>query len=490
MSPTPRKTRIVATIGPASRDPSMLRLLLAAGVDVCRVNCSHADADAIRTDVARIRRAAIELDRNVAILLDLQGPKIRTGPGTPVELAAGDTLTVVMDEAVAARQQVGGAVVGTTWPSLSTDVRVGERVLFADGALSGRVTAVHDRGPGQPDEVDIEILDGGRLGSHKGINLPDSDIRAPALTDKDRADVAVGLEAGVDYVALSFVRSGADVAVLRELLEELGHPDTPIVAKIEKPQAVEAIDEILDQAAGIMVARGDLGVETPLEQVPVVQKHLINRANHRNRLVITATQMLDSMERNPRPTRAEVTDVANAIVDGTDAVMLSGETAAGRYPLQAVQVMDRIALAVEQSPFLRLPTLEHLPALESGRGTVTRAACYAVRDRPRHLLVFTWTGQTAILASKSRPPRSIFAFTPDPRVCDALAMAWGVVPVRIPDLDNFDALIVAAERILLERGLIEDGDEVVVLAGDAPIRGGNTLMKVETVDGRSAGSRG
>ncbi|NOY26896.1 MAG: pyruvate kinase, partial [Oligoflexia bacterium] len=196
-------------------------------------------------------------------------------------------------------------------------------------------------------------------------------------------------------------------------------------------------------------------------------------------------QMLDSMERNPRPTRAEVTDVANAIVDGTDAIMLSGETAVGAYPVLAVQTMDRIARAVEQSPFLVLPSLEHLPALDRGRGTVTRAACYAVRDQPRHLLVFTWSGRTALLASKSRPPRSIFAFTPDPRVCDRLAMAWGVVPLRIPEIHDFNSLVVAAEKLLIEQGLVARGEEVVVLAGDAPIRGGNTLMKVETVDGRN-----
>ncbi|MCB9777023.1 MAG: pyruvate kinase [Alphaproteobacteria bacterium] len=483
-----RKTRIVATIGPASRDPEMLRRLLDAGVDVCRVNCSHADAESIRTDVSRIRRAAMGLERSVAILLDLQGPKIRTGPGKPVQLGRGDVLTVVMDDGRVAEQRQGGAVVGTTWLSLSTDVRVGERVLFADGALSGRVAAVRDLPEGEPDQVDIEIIDGGKLGSHKGINLPDSDIRAPALTDKDRRDVAVGVEAGADYVALSFVRSGEDVRTLKAVLADLGHPNVPIIAKIEKPQAVAAIDDILDEVAGIMVARGDLGVETPLEQVPVVQKHLIAAANRRNRLVITATQMLDSMERNPRPTRAEVTDVANAIVDGTDAVMLSGETATGEHPIGAVQVMDRVARSVESSPFLPVPDLDSLPHLDSGRGTVTRAACYAVRDRPRPMIVFTWSGATAILASKSRPPEPIFAFSPDPTVCDRLALVWGVVPMQIAAIHSFDELIVAAERLLLDRGLAERDEEVVVLAGDAPIRGGNTLMKVEVLDGRAGGA--
>ncbi|RME24104.1 MAG: pyruvate kinase [Deltaproteobacteria bacterium] len=482
-----RKTRIVATIGPASREPAVLTELLRAGVDVCRVNCSHATADSIRSDVARIRRASARLGRPVAILLDLQGPKIRTGGGDPVRLRRGDTLTVVMDEDRQATAHEGGAKVGTTWPSLSQDVRVGERVLFADGALFGEVIAVRDMPEGEPDEVDIRILDGGELGPRKGINLPDTDVRAPALTDKDRADLAVGVDAGVDYVAISFVRRARDVVQLRELLESLGAADMPVIAKIEKPQAVAAIDAILQEADGIMVARGDLGVETPLEQVPIVQKSLIAAANRRNRLVITATQMLDSMERNARPTRAEVTDVANAIVDGTDAVMLSGETATGRYPIRAVEVMDRIARAVEPTGFMPVPDLDRQVQGEGGRGTVTRAACYAVRDEPRPLMVFTWSGRTAIMASKSRPPKPIFAFSPDPRVCDRLCLVWGVLPLSIPGLHTFDELIAAAEKHLLERGLMSRGEQVVVVAGDAPIRGGNTLMKVETVDGRSGG---
>ena len=483
-----RKTRIVATIGPVSREPDVLTDLLRAGVDVCRVNCSHADAHAIRTDVSRIRRASIALNRPVAILLDLQGPKIRTGPGVPVELAHGDRLTVVMDERVEAHAVEGGAVVGTTWTALAQDVKPGERVLFADGALSGTVVEVRTEREGQPDEVIIEIGYGGLLGARKGINLPDTRVSAPALTDKDKADVATGIQAGIDYVAISFVRSGADVRQLQALLVELGAPQTPIIAKIEKPQAVAAIDEILDEVAGIMVARGDLGVEIPIEEVPVVQKTLIAAANHRSKLVITATQMLDSMERNPRPTRAEVTDIANAIVDGTDAVMLSGETATGSWPVHAVEVMDRVARSVEQSPFLHLPSLEDLPDLDSGRGTVTRAACYAVRDRARPLLVFTWSGATAILASKSRPRMPVYAFTPDPRVCDRLCLVWGVEPLLIPAMQSFDELIGAAERLLLSLGKVEPGSEVVVLAGDAPIRGGNTLMTVETVDGGSGGA--
>ena len=469
-----RRTRIVATIGPASRDPAMLRALLRAGVDVARLNCSHATAEALRSDVARIRRIASELDRPVGILLDLQGPKIRTGPvSQPLQLVAGDVLTIVMDPDYPA----SGLRVGTTWPTMAEDVSMGDPVLFADGALSGEVVAV------RPDEVDVRIIDGGALGSHKGINMPRTRIRAPSLTDKDIADLEVGLAAGVDYVALSFVRRAADVVDLRARMKASGAGDVPIVAKIEKPEAVAHIDEILAVVDGIMVARGDLGVEIPLSRVPVVQKELIAAANSAGVLVITATQMLDSMERNPRPTRAETTDVANAILDGTDAVMLSGETASGKYPVQAVMMMDDLAREVEASRFHRPPPLEAIPALAGAERTVARAACYAVREIPRPLVVFTWSGTAAVLASKSRPPGPLYALSPSQRVVDRLALAWGVVPLLVPEIQATDDLIAAGERVLLERRLVERGQEIVVLAGNLPFRGATNTMKVEVVDG-------
>ena len=476
-----RKTRIVATIGPASRPPQILEDLLKAGVDVCRINCSHGGAESIRADISRIRRTATLLGRTVAILLDLQGPKIRTGTITPpLELTEGDVLTIVMDE----KFEASGLRIGTTWPTMANDVQAGEQVLFADGTLSGTIFAV--RRDMTPAEIDIRIVDGGTLSSRKGINLPNTAINAPALTPKDVADLAVGAPAGADYIALSFVRNAADVQVLKDALEELGRPGVPIIAKIEKPEAVENIDEILDIADGIMVARGDLGVEIPLEQVPVVQKQLINAANQRGKLVITATQMLDSMERNPRPTRAEATDVANAILDGTDAVMLSGETAAGDWPIRSVEVMDRIARQVEQSPFLVPPDLATLPALSARERTVARAACSAVREHPRPLVVFTWSGQAAILASKSRPRTPIFALTPYATVCDRLRMVWGVTALQVPEITSTDALIAAGEALLMEAGHLKRGDEVVVLAGQSPLRGVSNLMKIEIIDGYSS----
>ncbi len=474
-----RHTRIVATIGPRSRTPEMLRALLEQGVDVARINCSHATHDAIRADVARIRRAAVETGRNVAILLDLQGPKIRTGSiPEPLDLPPGSVLTVVMDPDVVG----SGRRCGTTWPTMANDVKVGETVLFADGALGGKVQAV--RFPeGAPAEVDIRIDAGGKLGSHKGINLPQTHIAAPALTEKDRADLPVGVAAGVDYVALSFVRHAQDCIELRELLTGLGAPDMPVIAKIEKPEAVSGIENILAHVQGIMVARGDLGVEIPYEQVPSAQKTLIQAANRAGALVITATQMLDSMERNPRPTRAEITDVANAILDGTDAVMLSGETSVGRYPLEAVSAMDRIAREVESSPWFERPDIAFLPHANTAEGTVLRAASFAVREGDRALVVFTWSGNTAIKASKGRPKRGVFAITHDQKVADRLSLAWGVNAVKIPTIRGTDDLIAVGERALLDAGWLAPGEEVVLLAGRVPMRGATNMMKIEILDG-------
>ncbi|MEL6341985.1 MAG: pyruvate kinase [Myxococcota bacterium] len=478
---TERRTRIVGTIGPASRDPETLTRLLEVGLDVCRINCSHGTAESIRADFARIRRIATTLSRSVAILLDLQGPKIRVGTiEPPLPLKNGDILTVVMDNQMVS----DGFRVGTTWPSMANDVEVGEAVLFADGTLSGRVHAV--RRDITPAEVDILMEVGGELKSRKGINLPETTIKAPAMTEKDKADLAVGVAAGADYVALSFVRHADDIAVLKAELEKHGKPDLPIIAKIEKPQGVANIDEILAVVDGIMVARGDLGVEIPLQQVPVVQKELITRSNRQGKLVITATQMLDSMERNPRPTRAEAADVANAIVDGTDAVMLSGETAAGNWPVRSVEVMDAIAREVEQSDYFRRPNLDSLPALNNSERTVAWAACYAVREIPRPLVVFTWSGHAAILASKTRPKMGIYALTPHSTVCDQLRLAWGVTALQVPFIDSTDDLIAKGEQILIESGLLERGIEIVVMAGNTPLRGATNILKIEKLDGVSS----
>jgi len=311
-------TKIVATLGPASWDEDVLAELIRAGLDVARINASHSDHAAIRRQVSRVRRVSFQVGMPVAVLLDLQGPKIRLGKvDGALELARGDVLTVVMDPDVIG----SGLRVGTTYPEMAEDVQEGERVLFADGAVIGEVTQV--RRDLDPREVDVRIEFGGSLTSNKGLNLPQTDMSVPSLTDKDKADLAVGIEVGVDYIALSFVRDAPDLIELEQEMDKHGQR-VPAIAKIEKPQAVKNLDRILDHCAGLMVARGDLGVEVPIESVPVHQKRIIDAAVRRGALVITATQMLDSMERNPRPTRAETTDVANAILDGTDAVMLSG----------------------------------------------------------------------------------------------------------------------------------------------------------------------
>jgi len=467
----PRRTKIVATLGPASFDADVLGRMIEAGVDVCRVNCSHSDHASIRRQVALVRAASGRLGKPVALLLDLQGPKVRVGPlHAPVDLASGDLLTVVMSDEVGA-----GLRVGTTYPQMADDVSPGDEVLFDDGALAGIVERV-DR-DAAPAEVLVRMTEGGRLESHKGMNLPGVELSTPSLTEKDLADLAVGLEAGVDYVALSFVRRSQDVVDLRRRLFE-HDTDLPIIAKIEKPQAIAHLDEILRVAEGVMVARGDLGVEVALERVPVLQKEIIDRAYRAGGIIITATQMLDSMIRNPRPTRAEVTDVANAILDGTDAVMLSGETAAGAHPLAAVQAMDRIARDVEQSRFVRPPTREQIPAPRGAAGTLLRSAIQAATEEHCPLVVFTWSGASAAVASKGRPPGPLFALTPDPRVVDRLALVWGVTPMQIPVVQSVDALIAAGEEVLVASGALRAWKEVVVLAGRSPIGRATHLLKI------------
>lgn len=469
------RTKIVATLGPASWGADVMPQLLEAGVDVLRINGSHADADTIRRLVARGRRSAALCGKPAAILLDLQGPKIRTGAvDEPIALDTGDLLTIVMDE----HYPSTGRRIGTTWPDMVHDVSAEDMVLFADGAIMGFVHEV--RQDLTPPEVDVRITHGGRLGSHKGINLPGIATSVPSMTDKDQADLEVGISVGIDYVALSFVRTGEDVLDLRRRMAALG-ANVPIIAKIEKPQALDALDDILEHADGVMVARGDLGVEVPIEEVPVHQKRIILAASRRGRLVITATQMLDSMERNPRPTRAETTDVANAIFDGTDAVMLSGETSIGEHPIAAVRTMDAIARHAERSAFFRSTPLTELPPLAGPAGAACRAAAQAILERARPLMVFTWSGATARYLSRLRPRAPIYVMSPNPPVVDQLSLVWGVQPFAIPMVQTFEALIQEGEAVLRDAGIVEPGDELVVVGGNGPHAGSTNFVKFHIV---------
>lgn len=466
------RTKIVATLGPASWDDPMLEKILEAGVDVARINCSHTDADGIRRQVARVRRTAGRINRPVAILLDLQGPKIRIGKvHTPIVLVERDIITVVMSSDFVQ----DGNRVGTTYPEMSGDVTMDDVILFADGTVGGRVSAI--RRDIEPHEVDIKIDIPGTLTSFKGLNLPGVEMSVPCLTEKDIRDLEVGLEVGVDYVALSFVQRPADIEVLRSHMDRLGRR-TPIVAKIEKPQAVQCIDEIVRIVEAVMVARGDLGVEVSIERVPVYQKIIIDAAFRAGCVVITATQMLDSMERNPRPTRAETTDIANAILDGTDAVMLSGETSTGKYPVESVKMMDSIAREVEGSRFFKPTPLDKLPAPDGPTPAILRAACLAASDPVRPLVVFTWTGQLARLASKARLPGPVFALCSSQQAVDQLAMVWGITPILVPPVKSTDDLLTIGEQALIERKLVTKGEEIVLVAGEGPLKAVRHIMKI------------
>mgnify|MGYP000019106287 CR=1 FL=1 len=469
-----RRTKIVATVGPATGDPDRIRALVEAGVDVMRFNFSHGTWEEHRRRIEAVRRASAELGRPVAVLQDLQGPKIRVGAlvdHRPVVLEEGREVVITADSEGGTAQRLP-----TTYPELVREVHAGDRILLADGELELSVTAV---GPG---EVRARVVRGGVLEEHKGINVPGVALRAPALTEKDVEDLRFGLEVGVDFVALSFVRRAEDVVRARKLMEQLGRV-VPIIAKLEKAEAVDHLEEIMEVSDGVMVARGDLGVELAPERVPTLQKHIIRRANELGIPVITATQMLESMVDHPRPTRAEASDVANAILDGTDAVMLSGETAVGKYPVEAVRMMDRIAVEVEAtSPQLYQPARQHDRRLGIAEA-VAAAACRLSHDlRAKAIVVITRSGRTAQLVSKNRPAEPVVALTEEDSVARSLCLWWGVHPVVTEFREDTDAMLVQAEEELLRRKLVEPGD-VLVVTGSAPIiaRGRTNFVKVHRV---------
>ncbi len=469
-----RHSKIVCTIGPASRSPRIIDRLLRAGMDVARLNFSHGSHANHAESIVMLRAAAAQIHKPIAILADLQGPKIRTGPlagGAPVILRTGQKFIITT-----ARVLGDSTRVSTVFKPLPREVHRGDRILLSDGLIELRVEQVRGR------EVICEVVNGGALGEHKGINLPGVKLRVPALTPKDREDLLFALKHGANYIAVSFVRRAEDVTLAKTLVRRAGK-DTPVIAKLEKPEAIENLDAILRVADGVMVARGDLGVEMSPERVPVVQKTIIRRAREFRRPVITATQMLESMTENPRPTRAEASDVANAIFDGSDAVMLSAETASGKYPVEAVSMMARIIEEAESSitEFPRPAPQERLKVAE----TVAELVCHASRELHMKLIaVFTHSGFTARLISRYRPLVPIIAFSPEEETRRRMALIWGVHPQTISDVRKVDGLAVVAEKRLVEERLVRKGDVIGIVAGTPMgIRGTTNFMKFHVIGG-------
>jgi pyruvate kinase len=469
-----RKAKIVCTLGPSSSSPKIIDNLVAAGMDVARLNFSHGTPEEHARNVAAVRRASAHNEKPVGILADLQGPKIRTGAlekGQAVHLHFGKRFVITT------RNIIGTAEgVSTTFRALPESVRKGDRILLRDGEIALRVLST--RGS----DVICQVENGGDLGEHQGINLPGVKLKIPVLTHKDHADLAVALKLGADYIGLSFVRTAADVRSGKAAIARLGK-DTPVISKLEKPEAIDNLDEILSVTDGVMVARGDLGVEMSPEKVPVVQKQIILRARNALIPVITATQMLDSMQKNPRPTRAEASDVANAVFDGSDALMLSGETAAGNYPLESVVMMDRIIREAEASVtgMLRPARYTELQIDEA----IAEAICHAAEElRMKAIAVFTESGSSARLVSKYRPRAPIVAFSPNQETRRRLGLLWGVLPRRIARVHNIDQLAVAAEKRLIEEHLVKRGDIVGIIAG-TPLatRGTTNLMRLIRIGG-------
>lgn len=471
---TERRAKIVCTLGPATSSFQMIDRLMLAGMDVARMNFSHGTPEEHAARFAAVRRASQHHQKPVAILADLQGPKIRTGTlegGRPARLRFGQRFTITT-------RNIAGdeSGVSTTFRALPRSVHRGDRILMSDGEISLRVLSTHGT------EIICQVENGGELAEHQGINLPGVKLGIPSVTPKDRKDLAFALEQGADYIGLSFVRTAADVRHAKSLIARAGK-NTPVIAKLEKPEAIVNLEEILSVTDGVMVARGDLGVEMSPEKVPVVQKEIIAKARNALVPVITATQMLDSMQKNPRPTRAEASDVANAIFDGSDAVMLSGETAAGRYPLEAVEMMDRIVREAEASG-LEIPRpMRH--AERQIDEAIAEAICHAAEElQMKVIAVFTETGSSARLVSKYRPRPPIVAFSPNQETRRRLSLFWGVLPRRIARVHDIDRLARVAESRLIAEKLAKRGDVVGIIAGTPLGTSGSTnLMRLIRIGG-------
>ncbi|NOZ23173.1 MAG: pyruvate kinase [Planctomycetes bacterium] len=470
------RTKIVATIGPVSCEPATLRALLEAGVNVARLNFSHGTHESHGKTIDAIRSVADNLGLTVAILQDLQGPKIRTGrlvDGGPVALRDGATVTITSRDVEGTAERIS-----TSYESLADDVAKGDRILLSDGLIELRVLSAAS------DEVACKVINGGALREHAGMNLPEVNVNIPAFTEKDREDLAFGIEQGVDWVAMSFVRTARDV---QDVAEAIARADAqiPVIAKIEKPEAVKELRSILSAVDGVMVARGDLAVETSPADVPVYQKRIIAMARRMGKISITATQMLESMVHEPRPTRAEASDVANAVYDGTDAVMLSAETSIGKYPVEAVEMMAEIARTVDEDLAKKNRFLENKNVQGRAHTAATVSAAYiaAMELGAKAIIAFTESGSTARLLARHRPNATIVAYTPSAKVARRLALLWGTRPYVIGHEATTDDLIAAADERLVKDGLVKKGDTVVMVAGTTSYRGATNTMKVHCVGG-------
>ena len=460
-----RRAKIVCTLGPATASPERITALVAAGMDIARLNFSHGDKADHEQVYRTIRNTANEAGRAIGILADLQGPKIRLGrfAAGPVEWLPGERVRITVEDVAGTHDRVS-----TTYKGLAADARPGDRLLVDDGRI-GLLVAQVDH-----DDVVCEVLEGGTVSDNKGISLPGMNVSVPALSDKDIADLEFALALPVDLVALSFVRSARDIELVHRIMDEHG-VRLPVIAKLEKPEAVDDLESIVTTFDGVMVARGDLGVELPLERVPVVQKRAVQLCREHAKPVIVATQMLDSMIVNPRPTRAEASDVANAVLDGADAVMLSGETSVGKYPVESVQTMARIICEVEAAPGIEVPPLRQLHRHQGGM------LAQAARDigeglGAKALVAFSQSGDTVRRMARLHPRLPLLAFTPDAAVRSQLALSWGVETFLVPQMDSTDAMVRLVDEGLTSIGGHKDGDLVVIVAGSPPGTVGSTNL--------------
>jgi pyruvate kinase len=466
-----RRAKIVCTMGPAVESSEKVHELIAAGMNMARLNLSHGGYDEHQSRLDLVRSVAAETNQPIAILVDLQGPKIRLARfvNGPHDLARGDIFTITADEVEGTKERVG-----TTYKGLPGDCKPGDRILIDDGKVTVEVVEV------KGNDVVTKVIEPGAVSNNKGINLPGVAVSVPALSEKDKEDLRWGLAAGADFIALSFVRSAADIKDVHAIMDEVGIR-RPVIAKIEKPQAVENLQEIVDAFDGIMVARGDLGVELPIEDVPLVQKRCIELAREAAKPVIVATQMLDSMIHNSTPTRAEATDCANAVLDGADALMLSGETSVGEFAIQAVQVMARIIVKTEEDMMDRIRPMRTQPKTKGGAITKAAAEVGKIVDA-KFLIAFTKSGDSARRMSRLRSPISILALTPDPATFNQLALSWGVESMIMPMVSHTDEMVKQVDTLLVESGRGVVGENVMIVAGSPPgIPGSTNAMRVHRI---------